>query len=40
VLRGDVFPGDRPPAISHGTHAVHTGGRRDTYLLLPVLPAS
>ena len=33
-------PGDRPPAIFHGTHAVHTGGGRDTYLLLPVLPAS
>jgi len=33
-------PGDRPPAIFHGTHAVQTGGGRDTYLLLPVLPAS
>jgi hypothetical protein len=33
-------PGDRPPAIFHGMHAVHTGGGRDTYLLLPVLPAS
>jgi hypothetical protein len=33
-------PGDRSPAIFHGTHAVHTGSGRDSYLLLPVLPAS
>ena len=33
-------PRDRPPALFHGTHAVHTGGGRDAYLLLPVLPTS
>jgi hypothetical protein len=32
-------PYDRPPALFHGTHGVHTGGGRDAYLLLPVLPA-
>ena len=32
-------PTDRPPAIFHGTHAVHTGGGRESYLQLPVIPA-
>lgn len=31
-------PRDRPPAIFHGRHTVHTGGVRDAYMLLPVLP--
>ncbi len=32
-------PQDRPPAIFHGTHAVYTGGGREAFLQLPVLPA-
>lgn len=32
-------PTDRPPAIFGGTQTIHTGGGRDAYLLLPVLPA-
>ena len=32
-------PKDRPPEIFHGTHAVYTGGGKDAYLQLPVLPA-
>lgn len=29
---------DRPDSRFAGTHTVHTGGERDSYLLLPVLP--
>jgi hypothetical protein len=32
-------PTDRPPERFNGTHTVHTGGARVSYLLLPVLPA-
>lgn len=30
-------PRDRPPAIFSGTHTVHTGGGRESFLLLPEL---
>jgi predicted acyl esterase len=30
-------PRDRPPASFAGTHSVHSGGERGSYLLLPVL---
>lgn len=30
-------PIDRPPAIFGGTHALHTGGRYGSYLLMPVI---
>jgi hypothetical protein len=33
-------PRDRPPERFGGTHAIHTGGGRETYLLLPVIPPS
>jgi uncharacterized protein len=33
-------PRDRPPATFAGTHTLHTGGGRDSYLLLPVIPPS
>jgi uncharacterized protein len=32
-------PRDRPPASFAGTNTIHTGGGRDCYLLLPVIPA-
>jgi uncharacterized protein len=32
-------PRDRPPATFSGTHTIHTGGGRDNFLLLPVVPA-
>jgi predicted acyl esterase len=48
--RSDVFRGsgaflhndvqDRPPEVFDGTNTVHTGGRFDSYLLLPIIPAA
>jgi hypothetical protein len=32
-------PLDRPPERHGGEHTVHTGGGRESYLLLPVIPA-
>jgi predicted acyl esterase len=42
-FRGSGFflhtdPVDRPPERYDGTHTIHTGGGRDCYLLLPVVP--
>ena len=31
-------PGNRPPAIFHNKVTLHSGGGRDTYLLLPIIP--
>ena len=31
-------PRDRPPALFGGTHTLHTGGGRESYLQLPVIP--
>ncbi|HEY7065478.1 MAG TPA: peptidase S15, partial [Chloroflexota bacterium] len=33
-------PIDGPPARYAGEHTIHTGGQRESYLVLPVLPAS
>ncbi len=32
-------PRDRPPERHSGEHTIHTGGDRDSYLLVPVIPA-
>ena len=32
-------PRDRPPASFAGTNTIHAGGKHDSYLLLPVIPA-
>ena len=32
-------PVDRPPHLFSGTNSLHTGGERQSYLLLPVLPS-
>jgi uncharacterized protein len=32
-------PRDRPASIFSGTHTLHSGGGRASYLLLPLLPA-
>jgi hypothetical protein len=32
-------PADRPPERFAGTNTLHTGGERQSYLLLPMLPA-
>jgi hypothetical protein len=34
-------PQDRPGRVSinKGTHSIHTGGKYDSYLLIPVIPA-